>query len=52
MYFSDFLVLVKWPKWVHKHFQEVAEEVLSWEKTFPTFLDFLTEKILQQWFWS
>ena len=26
------LILVTWPKWVHKHFQEVAEEVLSWVK--------------------
>ena len=29
---SDALILVKWPKWVHKHLQEVAKTVFSWEK--------------------
>ena len=24
------LILVTWPKWVHKHFKEVAEEEWSW----------------------
>ena len=29
---SDALILVMWPKWVHKDLQEVAKNVISWEK--------------------
>ena len=42
---SDVLIVVMWPKWVHKHLQEVAENVFSWEKLYINFLTLLTENI-------
>ena len=32
-----------WPKWVHKHLQEVAKDVFSSEKLYIDFLSLLTE---------
>ena len=40
---SDVLILVMWPKWVHKHLQGVTKNVFSWEKPF---LDFINRKYL------
>ena len=42
---SDVLISVIWPKWVHKHSQEVAESVFGWEKPYKDFLMLLTENI-------
>ena len=38
---SDVLILVMWPKWVHKHLREVAKKVFSWENP-DSDIDFLT----------
>ena len=39
--------LSHWPKWVHKHLQEVAKNVFSREKPYKDFLFLLTEDIVQ-----
>ena len=40
---SDVLILVMWPKWVHKHLQEVSKNVFNWEKPFIDFLELVTK---------
>ena len=40
---SDFLIVVMWPKWVHKHFQEATKNAFSWEKFYIDFLILLTK---------
>ena len=39
---SDALILVMWPKWVHKDLQEVTKNVISWEKS--RFLGFISKR--------
>ena len=43
---SNVLILVMWPKWVHKDLQEIAKNVFGWEKPYKDFLVLLTENIL------
>ena len=31
---SDVLIVVMWPKWVHKHLQEATKNVFSWKKLY------------------
>ena len=40
---SDVSVLVTWPKWVHRHFQEAAENAFNWEKPY-NFFDFFRKQ--------
>ena len=39
---SDALILLMWPKWVQKDLQEVAKNVISWEKS--RFLGFISKR--------
>ena len=41
---NDVLILVMWPKWVHKHLQEVTENGFRWDSTLYRFLDFINRK--------
>ena len=34
---TDVLIVAMWPKWVHKHLQEVTKNVFSWEKLYIDF---------------
>ena len=43
---SDVLILVMWPKWVHKQLQEVRKNVFSLETPYKDFLMLLTENTL------
>ena len=40
---SDVLIVVMWPKWVHKHLQEATKSVFSREKLYIDFMILLTK---------